>query len=267
MPDYELCYSTWCAGVGAGDVPYTRGALGGHLGTVLTWVVILGLVAVLFLRQSLGAMRGKVPSAFVRQQAIMALCQPRGLVPGPVNLTNDFEIASPIDKPALENSFSSPDGAVSAADLWRHDDKIWYPFSLLAFTISGLNMPYMAVTRRDLPGVPLIWGPQQVGLESIDFNARFTVRAKDRRSAVMLLDEGMMQWLLDCNQVSFEIGGNRVAALVPRRAEPTYQQTLTSLSNPRQPDPTELVLLFKFWDGFVPRVPALLRTEYSAPTT
>jgi hypothetical protein len=213
-------------------------------------------------------MRGKVPSAFVRQQAIMALCQPRGLVPGPVNLTSDFEIARTMDKPAFENSFSSPDGAVSAADFWRHDDKNWYPFSLLAFTIAGLNMPYVAVTRRDLPGgLPLVWGPQQVGLESIDFNALFTVRAKDRRSAVMLLDEGMMQWLLDCQQVSFEIGGNRVAALVPRRAEPANLPVFQLLSNPRQADPTELVLLFKFWDGFVPRVPALLRTEYATSTT
>ncbi|HEV2033053.1 MAG TPA: hypothetical protein VGU71_02470 [Candidatus Dormibacteraeota bacterium] len=241
--------------------------MGNHLGTVLTWVLILGLLAGLSLWQSFRGMRGKVPPAFVRQQAIAALCEQRGLLPGPVNLPNNFEIASPLDNSVFENSFSSPDGGISAADYWRHDEKNWYPFSLVAFTIAGLNMPYVAMTRRDMPALPLAWGPQQVGLESIDFNARFMVRAQDRRSAVMLLDEGMMQWLLDCDQVSFEIGGNRVAALVPRRAEPTIRPTPPMLSNPRQPAPVELELLFKFWDGFVPRVPALLRTEYAAPTT
>lgn len=62
-----------------------------------------------------------------------------------------------------------------------------------------------------------------------------------------------MEWLLDCDQVSFEIGGARVAALVPRRAEPTNRPSVSALSNPRQPAPVELELLFKFWDGFIPR--------------
>jgi hypothetical protein len=207
------------------------------------------------------------PTRRERQRAIAELCQKRGLLGGSVNLTSYFEIASPMGNSAFENSFSSQDGGVSAADFWRHDNKIWYAFSLLAFTIAGLDMPYVAVTRHDLPGLALVWGPQQVGLESIDFNAAFTVRAKDRRGAVMLLDEGMMQWLLDCEQVSFEIAGNMVAALVRRGAEPTYQPTLPSFSNPRRAEPVELELLFKFWDGFVARVPALLRTEFAAPAT
>lgn len=202
-----------------------------------------------------------------RQQLIAALGEKRGLVPGAINLSNHFEIASPVVRPAFENSFSSPDGEASAADFWRHDDKDWHGFSLLTFAVAGLDMPYVAVTRRDLPGLALVWGPPQVGLESIDFDTRFVVRAQDRRSAVMLLDEGMMQWLIDCEEVSFEMGGNRVAALVRRSAEPTYQPSLPSRSNPLRADPVELELLFKFWDGFVPRVPALIRTEFAARTT
>ena len=89
----------------------------------------------------------------------------------------------------------------------------------------------------------------------------------------MLLDEQMIQWLLDCEEVGFEIGTDRVVALVRRRAEPTYQPTLgpgflllgqshEPYSNPRKADPVELGLLFKFWDGFVAKLPALLRTEF-----
>jgi hypothetical protein len=221
------------------------------------------------------------PQRQVRAQAIAALCEKRGLVSGPLNLSNYFRIASPTssatDYTAFENTFVSPDGGATVADFWRsNDQKTWHAFSLLGFSVAGLDMPYIAVTRRGLPGLPLIWGPQEVGLESIDFNAKFVVRAEDRRSAVMLLDEGMMQWLLDCDQVSFEIGGARVAALVRRTGEPTDQPGLGSrwvirghsdapFSNPRQADPVELGLLFKFWDGFIPRVPAILRTEFATP--
>jgi hypothetical protein len=208
--------------------------------------------------------RRATPRKQERQQKVAALCEKRGLSPGLVNLTNYFEIASPMGPSAFENSFSSLDGGISAADFWRHEDnKNWYAFSLLAITLAGLNMPYVAVTRKGLPGLALVWGPPHVGLESIDFDTKFTVRAQDRRSAVMLLDQGMMQWLLDCEQVSFEIGGNRVAALVRRSAEPTYQPALPSHSNPRRADPVELELLFKFMDGFVPRIPLLLRSEYA----
>ena len=130
--------------------------------------------------------------------------------------------------------------------------------------------------------VPRVPWDLQVGnpltLESIDFDARFMIRAEDRRSAVMLLDEGMMQWLLDCDHVSFEITGDRGQALVKRSSESTYQPGLVPgwhLSGhseaphgrSRRADPVELELLFKFWDGFVPRLPAILRAEFAASTT
>ena len=91
-------------------------------------------------------------------------------------------------------------------------------------------------------------------LESIDFDKQFTVRAKDRRSAVMLLDPGMMQWLLDCDHVSFVMIGDRVLASINRATEPHH--------NPSEP--VEFELLFKFYDGFLARLPAILRSEYAA---
>ena len=209
-----------------------------------------------------------------RHLAIAALCQKRGLLPGPANLSTSFQVAttSGLGDPLFENSFTSPDGGVLAADYWRHGGKPWYAFSLLGFTVPDVNIPYVVVKRRDFPGVSWMLGTEEVGLESIDFNSKFVVRTEDRRAAVMLMDEGMMQWVLDCQQVSFEMVGNRVAALVRRRAEPTYQPGLhpghqdQSHSNPYQVDPVELELLFRFWDGFVPRVPAILRTEFPSPT-
>jgi hypothetical protein len=243
------------------------------------WVIVILVLLYRVVRWVLGQRTS--PQRQQRHGAIGALCDKRGLVPGDIRMTTDFAIAnmlrSSVNTSSFENSFVSPDGAVSAADFWRsNDQKTWHAFSLLVFNVVGLNLPYVAVTRRDMPGLPLVWGPQQVGLESIEFNAKFVVRAGDRRSAVMLLDEGMMQWILDCDQVSFEIDGDSVAALVSRTAEPTDQPGLGSrwvirghssapFSNPRQAEPVELKLLFKFWDGFVPRLPAILRTEYAAP--
>lgn len=70
----------------------------------------------------------------------------------------------------------------------------------------------------------------------------------------MLLDPGMMQLLLDCEQVSFDMVGDKVLAFINRAAEPKHQPT----------EPVELEMLFKFWEGFVPGVSELLRRDYAA---
>lgn len=248
--------------------------------SVLRWFLFFGVLTVLVLASVLRWLlpRPGTPRGQERHLAIEALVQKRGLIPGPVDLSTSFQVATTneLAHPVFENSFSSPRGGVSAADYWRHEDKPWYAFSLLAFTVPGVNIPYVAVTRRDFPSLSWVWFTH-VGLESIDFNAKFAIRAQDPRAAVMLMDEGMMQWLLDCEQVSFEMVGNRVAALVRRGSEPTYQPGLDPHwhrrghpdqphSNPRQTDPVELELLLRFWDGFVARVPAILRTEFPTPT-
>jgi hypothetical protein len=63
-----------------------------------------------------------------------------------------------------------------------------------------------------------------------------------------------MQLLLDCDDVNFDMVGDKVLAFVNRAAEPAHRPT----------EPVEFEVLFRFMDGFVARVPAILRTEYAA---
>jgi hypothetical protein len=209
-------------------------------------VVLVGVVIFV-------ASRRLAPLARARQQAIAVVCAKRGLLPGAGPA--DFAMLGRVDPRWLSNYFSSPDHAVTVADFVRPAGKTTQFFTLLAFTIGGLNVPYVAVARRNVMFDPLLGGPPTLELESTDFDERFIVKAEDRRSAVMLLDPGMMQWLLDCEEVSFDMAGDRVLAFINRAAEPKHQPT----------EPVEFETLFKFLDGFVPRVPQLLRSEYAAP--
>ena len=208
--------------------------------------VTLGCVLVIFV-----ALRRLAPQQRARQQAIAAMCAQRGLVPGAAR--DDFAILGNFNIRQLTNSFSSPDHGLAVADYIRPAGKSVELFSLLAFTVAGLNMPYVSVTRRDL-GTLMLGGPPAVELESVDFDQRFTVRAKDRRSAVMLLDPGVMQLLLDCADVNFDMVGDKALAYVNRAREPAH----------RPSEPVEFEMLFTFVDGFVARVPELLRSEYAA---
>ena len=231
-------------------VPYTRGAVAiAGLGVSLLALAVV-LLATAFL---LIAMRRAGPLMKARTQAIAVLCARRGLVPGAA--AGDFALLGPIDPHWLTNKFSSPDRGLAVADFIRPAGKQTQFFSVLTFTISGLVMPYVAVTRRNLIGIT-VGGPPPVELESTEFGERFTIRAGDRRSAVMLLDQGMMQLLLDCGDVSFDMVGDEVLAFINRAAEPAHQPA----------EPVEFELLFKFRDGFVQRLPDLLRVEYAAPS-
>ncbi len=184
-----------------------------------------------------------------RQKAIAALCVQRGLVPDDVS--GDFAMLGAFAPRWLTNSFSSTDHGVALADFIRPADKSTQFFTVMAFGVAGVNMPYVAVTR---PGETAVGGPPKLELESIEFDQRFTVKAKDRRSAVMLLDPGMMQLLLDCEQVNFYMAGDKVLAFINRAAEPAHQPT----------EPVEFEQLFKFYDGFIARMPELLHSEYAA---
>jgi hypothetical protein len=198
------------------------------------------------------ASRRLAPLVRARQQAIAALCAQRGLVP--VTGSSDFAFLGHIDPRWLSNCFSSPDHAVTIADFIRPAGKNTQFFSLLTFTVAGLNAPYVAVARRNLTAGPVMGGPPTLELESTEFDERFMVKAKERRSAVMLLDPAMMQWMLDCKEVSFDMVGDKVLAFINRETEPKHQPI----------EPVEFEMLFKFFDGFVPRVPELLRSEYTA---
>ncbi len=166
---------------------------------------------------------------------------------------HDFPILGNFNDRQLTNSFSSPDHGLAVADYIRPAGKSVELFSLLAFTVAGLNMPYVSVTLRGL-GILMVGGPSAVELESIDFDQRFTVRAKDRRSAMMLLDPRIMQLLLDCADVNFDMVGDKALAYVNRAAEAAHKPS----------EPIEFEMLFRFVDGFVARVPDLLRSEYGS---
>ena len=64
----------------------------------------------------------------------------------------------------------------------------------------------------------------------------------------------IMQLILDCELVSFDMAGDKVLAYVNRTAVPTHHSA----------EPVEFEILFRFLDGFGPRVPALLRSKYAA---
>lgn len=184
-----------------------------------------------------------------RQQAVATVCSQRGLRPGAV--PGDFAILDPFPESWLSNAFSSLDHGVAVADLIRPATRQSY--SLLALTIVGLDVPHLAVTRRNLGvvGALVPGGPPAFNLESTEFDRQFTVRAEDTRSAVKWLDPGMTQLLLDCEEVSFVMVGGQVLAFVNRIAAPAHKPN----------HPLEFEQLFRFWDGFVVKLPALLRSR------
>jgi len=195
--------------------------------------------------------RKQRPLLLARQQAFAALCAQRGLV---AELApDDFAILGPIPSSWLTNAHALPDHSVAVADFTQPSGKHTAFFSMLTFTVAGVNVPFVAVARRGQAGITL-GRPPTIELESTDFDRQFTVRSEDRRSATMLLDPGLMQLLLDCEQVNFDMDGDRVLAYVNRGAE-----------RPHPPaEPVELEMLFKFLDGFVARVPAILHSDYAA---
>lgn len=224
-------------------------------------VAIMVAVVVLYLRNSLASLVRQAPVILTRFQAIAALCEPRGMLPNAAQLTNYLPMVNPAAHPTFGPAFATPDGSLWAGDLWRTEGSgkatTTGAFSMLVFTVSGVKVPYVAVARKGQMSIPAGVDGSPVGLESIDFSDRFAVLAADGRSAVMLLDLGMMQLLLDCDQVSFEMLGDRVQALVRNKVQPTS-------GVPPSTEPVEYELLFKFLDGFVRRLPAILRTEYAS---
>ena len=215
-------------------------------------LAVLAVFVPLYFLLFVGAQRAAVGQK-ARTLAIAALCAQRGFKTGPVHQPGHVTPQSPFLFRGLVNAFSSTDGSVVGGDIARGDSRNVHLFSVLEFTVAGLGMPRLAALRIGQSSISDVWGPV-LELESGDFDRQFAVIAKDRRSAVMLLDQGMMQWLIDCERVSFEMIGDRVMAFVDRAAEPAHQPS----------EPVEFELLFKFYDGFISRLPSLLRSEYAA---
>jgi uncharacterized protein DUF3137 len=212
------------------------------------------LVVVLVSAVIIVAARRGAPLQKARRQAMVAMCAQRGLAPSGGKVAHDFSMLSSIERTGLTNAFSSPDGGVAAADLVRGSGNDTTFFSVLTFNVAGVNMPNISVQVRNVFTMAVVGGMPTLELESDEFDKQFTVRTNDRRSAVMLLDPAMMQWLLDCLQVSFVMIGDKVLASVNRATEPSHDPT----------QPVEFERLFKFYDGFLARVPAILRSEYAA---
>lgn len=184
-----------------------------------------------------------------RDQAIAALCSQRGMWPVGDARSPFLPQMLPLVEPRCHNTFATPDWS-----LWFSEvgDKGPSVFAVLMFSVPELNLPYVAVARKGQVAVPLGAHGLAVQLESIDFTERFQIHADDPRAAVMLVDQGMMQWLLDCDRVSFQITGPLVSAIVKRQNEAPAQ-------------PAELQLLLQFRDGFAAHVPQLVHGEFPAP--
>jgi hypothetical protein len=211
--------------------------------------------AIAFAFLGIGAVRAIYPivrsgSRRKRDQAIAALCTQRGM-------SRVEDVRSPflpqmlrLVEPVCHNTFATPDWSLWFSEVGDH--KGASVFAVLMFGVPELNLPYIGVARKGQVDVPLGARGQTVQLESIDFTDRFQIHADDPRAAVMLIDQGMMQWLLDCDRVSFQVTGPLVSPIVKRRDQDSVQ-------------PTELELLLQFHDGFAAHVPQLVRSEYPAP--
>lgn len=189
--------------------------------------------------------------------AIGALCQQRGMT--------GYGSARPPMLPQMlamyqsvcSNTFASPDWSfwfseVNSAQGSAIITNSPGPFAVMMFTVPGVNMPYVAVSRKGRFILATGSLGQSVETESIDFTQRFRIQTEDQRAAVMLLDQGMMQFLMDCDRVSFQISGPIVYAIINR-------------TNLNSQQPTDLALLLKFHDAFAAHIPGLVRNEYAAP--
>jgi hypothetical protein len=216
-------------------------------------LVGLGLVVYAVYRGMSALGRGKAASA--RYQKMLAICTAHGGAPGPVDMPGVFNLAGVGFLFGLSNEFTN------AADFSSRLEKRTLFFTLVTARFPGIDMPLVAVTRKGLPGTPM-WGPDRLEVESIDFTQRFTVTASDKRSAFMLLDLPMIQWVLDCAEVNFAMLGNGLVAYVYRgdRGGPVFKPGEPS---PVTGDGSELELLYKFVDGFGDRIPALLRAGFA----
>jgi Protein of unknown function (DUF3137) len=188
------------------------------------------------------------------ERAIQALCTQRGMLRvGDVGSAFLPQMLM-LGRPECRNTYATPDWSLWFSEVSDLSKPMFSSnvFAVLMFTVTGLNIPYIAVARRGAIDVPLGARGQSVQLESIEFTDRFQIHTDDQRAAVMLIDQGMMQSLLDLDRVSFQITGPLVTAIVRQRP-------------PTSKSPAELELLLEFHDGFGKRIPELTFTEFPAP--
>jgi len=152
------------------------------------------------------------------------------------------------------NTYAAPDGTWLAVQFpmpAQRKGQMSLSWTLMR-NLPGLNLPPIVVSRKGRVA-PLAVQGAPLTFESIDFDDRFDVRTVDRRAAVMLIDQGMLQWLLDCDRVSFQVRGETISAVVQPGDVPSSPVA-------------DLELLFRFCDGFAARIPEIVRGEFSSVT-
>ena len=235
-------------------------------------LLLVGLGLVLYVAYRVVAAQRKRKAAAARYQRMAAICAANGGVPGPVDLPG-----SAVFVPAMEALAASgiPVGLINrftglsnqftnAADFTLVAEKTRLFFTLVTGRFPGLNMPRISVTRKGLPGTA-VYGQYRIGVESIALAERFNITCSDARLGTMLLDLPMIQWILDCADVNFEMFGDGLIAYVYRAKEGGPVLNFLFEARPLNSDGSELELLYKFVNGFGQRIPAVLRAEFAIP--
>lgn len=218
-------------------------------------LIVAGLIAAWTIQAVVNVRRRRAVNH--RLVAISEFCGRRGMSQVDDNATMFVPEMIGMPSAVYSNSFATPDWTLWFSEIRDRQDRNAQErangYGVLLFTADGMNIPYVAVARKGVVNMPAYVGGtrQSVGLESIDFNDRFRIQADDPRAAVMLVDLAMMQWLMDLDQVSFQISGPLVRAIV--KASPKIEGV-----------PAELDLLFRFRDGFAAHVPQMTFNEYPA---
>jgi hypothetical protein len=237
-------------------------------------LVILGaLVLVAYVVLRLVSAQRKAKAAAARYKKMFQICTANGGVPGPVDIPSMDALmpamqalaATGIPVVSLFNRFSGLSNQFSnAADFYRVEESTKLFFTMVTARFPGINMPHISVTRKGLPGSP-VWGQGRLEVESIAFTQRFTVTAWDKRLGFMLLDLPMIEWILDCADVNFDMVGDGLMAYVYRAEEGAPILNRAFELRPTNTDGSELELLYKFVNGFGQRIPAQLKAEFTAP--
>jgi hypothetical protein len=219
-------------------------------------LVALGLVAWTGYWAVSGLRKRK--GAAARYEKMLPICAAHGGVPGPVDLPGIANFSALGRIAGFTNQFTN------AADFTTREGGRRMFFTLATARFPGAGMPLVAVTRKGLPGFPM-FGINRIEVESIAFTQRFTVTTMDRRLGFMLLDLPMIQWILDCGEVNFATLGDGVVAFVYRGDEggPVFKPGEPS---PVRGDGSELELLYRFVEGFGPRIPAGPKDQLAAPS-
>jgi hypothetical protein len=241
----------------------------------LQLVVLVGLGLVVYAVLRLVSAQRKAKAGAARYQKMLKICAANGGVPGPVDIpgTGAFGPAMealaangiPVNLVNLINRLSGLSNQFSnAADFYRVEEKTKLFFTMVTARFPGINMPHISVTRKGLPGTP-VWGQFRIEVESIAFTQRFNVTAQDNRLGFMLLDLPMIQWILDCADVNFDMVGDGLMAYVYRAEEGAPILNRAFELRPTNTDGSELELLYRFVNGFGQRIPALIKAEFAAP--